>query len=68
LVRKRGGADDGHLYAMKVLDKVDFVDNKKVENAETERLVLEVVRHKPFLVTLRYSFQTDEKIYLVMGE
>jgi len=53
---------------MKVLDKVDFVDNKKVENAETERLVLEVVRHKPFLVTLRYSFQTDEKIYLVMGE
>jgi serine/threonine protein kinase len=66
LVRKKGGADDGRLYAMKVLEKSWIIQEDVTECAMTERRVLEAVRHHPFLITLHYAFQTDSKLYLVL--
>ncbi|XP_067007640.1 ribosomal protein S6 kinase alpha-5 [Anabrus simplex] len=67
LVRKRGGVDDGRLYAMKVLKKATIVQKKKTtEHTKTERQVLEAVRQSPFLVTLHYAFQTDAKLHLIL--
>nr|CAD7199834.1 unnamed protein product [Timema douglasi] len=68
LVRKRGGVDDGRLYAMKVLKKATIVQKRKTtEHTKTERQVLEAVRQSPFLVTLHYAFQTDAKLHLILG-
>lgn len=67
LVRKKGGPDDGRLYAMKVLKKATIVQKKKTtEHTRTERQVLEAVRESPFLVTLHYAFQTDAKLHLIL--
>ncbi|XP_049819509.1 ribosomal protein S6 kinase alpha-5 isoform X2 [Aethina tumida] len=67
LVRKRGGRDNGRLYAMKVLKKATIVQKKKTtEHTKTERQVLEAVRDNPFLVTLHYAFQTDAKLHLIL--
>lgn len=69
LVRKRGGTDNGKLYAMKVLKKATIVQKKKTtEHTKTERQVLEAVRDNPFLVTLHYAFQTDAKLHLILGK
>jgi ribosomal protein S6 kinase alpha-5 len=69
LVRKMGGTDDGHLYAMKVQVKADIVKNSKAtEHTITERKVLEAVKESPFLIGLQYAFQTDDKLHLVLGE
>jgi ribosomal protein S6 kinase alpha-5 len=69
LVRKTGGADDGHVYAMKALEKAKIGDYPKLtEHTKTERKVLEAVRQSPFLVGLQYAFQTEDKLHLVMGE
>nr|CAD7399163.1 unnamed protein product [Timema cristinae] len=68
LVRKRGGVDDGRLYAMKVLKKATIVQKRKTtEHTKTERQVLEAVRQSPFLVTLHYAFQTDAKLHLILA-
>lgn len=68
LVRKIGGADNGKLYAMKVLKKASLVQKTKTtEHTKTERQVLEAVRESPFLVTLHYAFQTDAKLHLILG-
>lgn len=68
LVRKFGGADNGKLYAMKVLKKASIVQKTKTtEHTKTERQVLEAVRESPFLVTLHYAFQTDAKLHLILG-
>lgn len=68
-MRKRGGADHGRLYAMKVLKKATIVQKKKTtEHTKTERQVLEAVRDNPFLVTLHYAFQTDAKLHLILGK
>lgn len=61
-VRKRS---TGILYAMKVLKKADIIKRKVVGHTKNERQVLEVVRH-PFIVKLRYAFQTDTKLYLIL--
>lgn len=66
LVRKKGGADAGRLYAMKVLEKSSIIRNDTPTHALTERLVLEAVRNLPFLATIHYAFQTDTKLYLVL--
>ena len=58
--------DTGRIYAMKVLRKARVVRSKKgARYLKTERTILEAVRH-PFIVQLRYAFQTDGKLYLIM--
>mmetsp|Transcript_15038 Transcript_15038/g.21077 ORF Transcript_15038/g.21077 Transcript_15038/m.21077 type:complete len:1067 (+) Transcript_15038:189-3389(+) len=53
------------LFAMKVLRKEEIVKRDVVDNIQLERKVLETVDH-PFLVALRYAFQTPNKLYMVM--
>ena len=68
LVRKVGGADQGEIYAMKVLRKTRVMQKQKtLEHTISERSVLEHIKNSPFLVNLRYAFQTEAKLHLVMG-
>eukprot|EP01087_Luapelamoeba_hula_P018337 TRINITY_DN5898_c0_g1_i1.p1 TRINITY_DN5898_c0_g1~~TRINITY_DN5898_c0_g1_i1.p1 ORF type:complete len:556 (+),score=139.28 TRINITY_DN5898_c0_g1_i1:114-1781(+) len=53
------------LFAMKVLDKKEMITRNKVKRALTEREILATANH-PFIVTLYYSFQTKNKLYLIM--
>ncbi|KAF9579827.1 hypothetical protein BGW38_003752, partial [Lunasporangiospora selenospora] len=59
-VRKR---DTGRIYAMKVLDKKQVIEQKQVEHAE--RNVLIQALPSPFIVGLKFSFQTQTKLYFV---
>jgi serine/threonine protein kinase len=61
-VRKK---DTGRIYAMKVLVKKDIVERKEIAHTISERNVL-VRASSPFLVGLKFSFQTPEKLYLVL--
>jgi serum/glucocorticoid-regulated kinase 2 len=61
-VKKR---DSGKIYAMKILNKKALVARKQVKHTETERKVLAMIDH-PFIVSLRYAFQTPTKLYMVM--
>ncbi|XP_036274008.1 serine/threonine-protein kinase Sgk2 isoform X1 [Pipistrellus kuhlii] len=57
---------DGRFYAVKVLQKKFILKNKEQNHIMAERnVLLKNVRH-PFLVGLRYSFQTPEKLYFVL--
>lgn len=62
LVRKN---DTRAIYAMKVLNKDNVIKRNQVEHTKTERSVLEYIRH-PFIVTLRFAFQTKLKLYFVL--
>jgi serine/threonine protein kinase len=57
--------DTGVLYAMKVLKKEELFRRNQIDHTKTERLILATLRH-PFMVKLRYSFQTDHKLYMVL--
>lgn len=57
--------EDRELYAMKILKKQHIIDNKQLEHTKAEKNILSYVNH-PFLVSLQYAFQTDQKIYFVM--
>ncbi|KAI8928294.1 kinase-like domain-containing protein [Entophlyctis helioformis] len=61
-VRKK---DTGRIYAMKVLVKKEIVERQEVQHTLSERNVL-IQATSPFLVGLKYSFQTPEKLYLVL--
>jgi serine/threonine protein kinase len=61
-VRKK---DTGRIYAMKVLVKKDIVERQEIQHTLSERNVL-IQATSPFLVGLKFSFQTPEKLYLVL--
>eukprot|EP00456_Euglypha_rotunda_P056226 TRINITY_DN4612_c0_g1_i13.p1 TRINITY_DN4612_c0_g1~~TRINITY_DN4612_c0_g1_i13.p1 ORF type:complete len:352 (-),score=53.39 TRINITY_DN4612_c0_g1_i13:106-1161(-) len=61
-VRKK---DTGKIFAMKILKKEQLVARKQVAHTQTERKVLEDIDH-PFIVSLRYAFQTPGKLYMVL--
>lgn len=56
---------DGQIYALKSLKKSKLKEAKQIEHTQTERKILEVVQH-PFIVALKFAFQTEKKLYLVM--
>ncbi len=62
LVEKK---DTHKIYAMKVLKKEQVLKRKQVAHTQTERRVLEQIEH-PFIVPLRFAFQTDDKLYMVL--
>ncbi|ODN03413.1 Ribosomal protein S6 kinase beta-1 [Orchesella cincta] len=65
-VRKCNGKDAGKIFAMKVLKKATIVRNQKdTAHTKAERNILEAVKH-PFIVDLKYAFQTGGKLYLIM--
>jgi ribosomal protein S6 kinase alpha-5 len=69
LVRKKGGPDDGRLYAMKRIERAGKIDAVKTrEYLKTEREVLEAVRGLPFLVGLHYVIDIRVAVFFVMGE
>jgi len=53
------------IYALKILKKKDLVARKQVTHTNTERQILANIDH-PFLVSLRFAFQTKTKLYMVM--
>jgi len=61
-VRKK---DDGKIYAMKILKKRAIIARNQVEHTKAERNILQTLDH-PFLMNLRFAFQTKEKLYLVL--
>jgi len=61
-VRKK---DNGKIYAMKVLNKKNILENRELEHTRTEKSILQKLAH-PFLVNLIYSFHTADKLYFVM--
>lgn len=62
LVEKK---DTGQFFAMKILMKNKIMGQNLIRYAITERNVMSCVRH-PFIVALRYSFQTSNKLYLIL--
>ena len=64
LVRKKNSNDEGKVYAMKVLKKDVIAAKGQIEHTKSERDILFEVRH-PFIVRLRYAFQSEDKLYLV---
>ncbi|KAB0406995.1 hypothetical protein E2I00_007872 [Balaenoptera physalus] len=57
---------DGMFYAVKVLQKKSILKKKEQSHIMAERSVLLKNMCHPFLVGLRYSFQTPEKLYFVL--
>jgi len=55
----------GSIYALKVLKKSQVISGKSVKYVWAERNALTKIRH-PFLTPMRWAFQTDEKLYMVM--
>eukprot|EP00033_Pygsuia_biforma_P000952 GCRY01001094.1.p1 GENE.GCRY01001094.1~~GCRY01001094.1.p1 ORF type:complete len:460 (+),score=71.42 GCRY01001094.1:88-1467(+) len=62
LVKKR---DTSSLYAMKVIKKEAIIARQEVDHTRSEQNILKMSQH-PFIVGLKYSFQTNEKLYLVL--
>ena len=64
LVRKKAGNGGGKIYAMKVLKKSVVSALGQVEHTKSERDILFIIRH-PFIVRLRFSFQSSDKLFLI---
>lgn len=62
-VRKK---DTGRIYAMKIIRKVNIVERSEVEHTLAERNVLAKIDN-PFIVNLKFSFQSPDKLYLVLA-
>ena len=56
---------DGKKFAMKILKKKAIIARNQVEHTKAERKILESLQH-PFLMTLRFAFQSSEKLYFVL--
>ncbi|KZT12553.1 serine/threonine protein kinase [Laetiporus sulphureus 93-53] len=61
-VRKK---DTKRIYAMKVLSKREIIAKKEVAHTIGERKILQRSLDSPFLVGLKFSFQTDTDLYLI---
>ncbi|KAF8138224.1 kinase-like domain-containing protein [Boletus edulis] len=61
-VRKK---DTKRIYAMKVLSKKEIIAKKEVAHTIGERKILQRSLESPFLVGLKFGFQTDTDLYLV---
>ncbi|TFL01268.1 Pkinase-domain-containing protein [Pterulicium gracile] len=62
-VRKR---DTNRIYALKTIRKQHIVNRNEITHTLAERLVLARVNN-PFIVPLKFSFQSEQKLYLVLA-
>lgn len=62
-VRKK---DTGRIYALKTIRKAHIVSRSEVTHTLAERTVLARI-NSPFIVPLKFSFQSTEKLYLVLA-
>jgi tRNA A-37 threonylcarbamoyl transferase component Bud32 len=61
-IRKK---DTGEIFAMKILKKTMVYKRKQVAHTMAERRILEAATH-PFCISLKFAFQNEAKLYLVM--
>jgi serine/threonine protein kinase len=54
----------GAVYAMKVLKKSEVVRRRQVEHTKAERRIMGGIEF-PFIVSLRFAFQSADKLYMV---
>ncbi|CAG9321369.1 unnamed protein product [Blepharisma stoltei] len=57
--------DNGQVYAMKALRKEMIEKRNQVVHTKTEREILGSI-DCPFIVQLRFAFQTPDKLYMIM--
>ncbi|XP_019184433.1 PREDICTED: serine/threonine-protein kinase AtPK2/AtPK19-like [Ipomoea nil] len=57
--------DTSEIFAMKVMRKDKVLDKSQTEYMISERNILTKIDH-PFIVQLKYSFQTKYRLYLVL--
>ncbi|KAJ9458537.1 RAC family serine/threonine-protein kinase-like protein [Diplonema papillatum] len=57
--------DTGTVYAMKVLNKDQIIQNKMVAHTNAEKMILEMVNH-PFVVNLHFAFQTKKQLIFIL--
>ncbi|TDL23256.1 serine/threonine protein kinase [Rickenella mellea] len=62
-VRKR---DTSRIYALKTIRKAHIASRNEITHTLAERLVLARVDN-PFIVPLKFSFQSEQKLYLVLA-
>ena len=62
-VRKK---DTGRIYAIKTIRKAHIISRSEVTHTLAERSVLAKVLN-PFIVPLKFSFQSPSKLYLVLS-
>ncbi|CAE1157108.1 STK38 [Acanthosepion pharaonis] len=62
LVQKK---DTGHVYAMKILRKIDMLEKEQVAHVRAERDILVEADHQ-WVVKMYYSFQDALNLYLIM--
>jgi serine/threonine kinase 38 len=55
----------GEIFAMKKLNKTEMLYKNQVQHVKAERNVLATVEN-PWIVELKFSFQDDKNLYLVM--
>jgi len=51
---------------MKILLKSTIIARNQVEHTRAERSILQHIKH-PYIVSLKYAFQTEDKLYLVVS-
>ncbi|KAH6601640.1 hypothetical protein BASA50_001497 [Batrachochytrium salamandrivorans] len=52
-------------YALKYINKLQCIEKKQVYHMFDERMLLETLEH-PFIVNLRFAFQDDENMFMVI--
>ena len=57
---------ENKIYAIKILQKLAIKKKNEVRHIMAERNVLVRNIDHPFLVSLHYSFQTNDKLYFVL--
>ncbi|KAF8315706.1 AGC/Akt protein kinase [Clavulina sp. PMI_390] len=62
-VRKR---DTSRIYAMKTIRKAHIASRNEITHTLAERTVLAKINN-PFIVPLKFSFQSEAKLYLVLS-
>eukprot|EP00796_Vickermania_ingenoplastis_P005834 gene5834-4160_t len=55
----------GEFFAMKSMNKTDADQQQLLEQIYSEKSILQTISH-PFIVGLRYAFQTKERVFLVL--
>lgn len=60
------GKNDNKYYAIKTLEKKKILQKNETTHINCERKVLIDNLKHPFLVSLKYSFQTVDKLYFVL--
>ncbi|KAI9671087.1 MAG: hypothetical protein M1831_005173 [Alyxoria varia] len=58
--------DTGRIYALKTIRKMHIINRSEVSHTLAERSVLAQINN-PFIVPLKFSFQSPEKLYLVLA-